>query len=59
MHGTTECPSTAGSKAATPVSPPATPALTSGKATIRLRPEDAAAIPEDELRDLARAALAN
>jgi len=33
------------------------PELTSGKATIRVRPEDAAAIGDDELRDLARAAL--
>jgi hypothetical protein len=33
------------------------PELTSGKATIRLRPQDAAAISDDELRDLARAAL--
>jgi hypothetical protein len=33
------------------------PALLSGRATIRLRPEDAAAISDDELRDLARAAL--
>jgi uncharacterized protein YdhG (YjbR/CyaY superfamily) len=34
------------------------PSLLSGKATLRLRPEDAAAIPDDEFRDLARAALA-
>ncbi len=33
------------------------PALLSGRATIRLRPEDAAEISDDELRDLARAAL--
>ncbi|MFI5754774.1 iron chaperone [Streptomyces sp. NPDC051569] len=33
------------------------PALISGKATIRLRPDDAASLPDDELRDLARAAL--
>jgi hypothetical protein len=33
------------------------PALKSGKATIRLRPEDAAGIPDDEFRDLVRAAL--
>jgi uncharacterized protein YdhG (YjbR/CyaY superfamily) len=33
------------------------PELKTGKATIRLRPEDAAAIPDDELRNLARAAL--
>jgi uncharacterized protein YdhG (YjbR/CyaY superfamily) len=33
------------------------PALISGRATIRLRPEDAASLPDDELRDLARAAL--
>lgn len=33
------------------------PALVSGRATIRLRPEDAAALPDDELRDLARAVL--
>jgi len=33
-------------------------ALTSGRSTIRLRPEDAAAVPDDEFRDLARAALA-
>lgn len=33
------------------------PELISGRATIRLRPEDAAALPDDELRDLARAAL--
>ncbi|WP_329158254.1 DUF1801 domain-containing protein [Streptomyces sp. NBC_01717] len=35
------------------------PALISGRATIRLRPDDAASIPDDELRDLARAALDN
>jgi uncharacterized protein YdhG (YjbR/CyaY superfamily) len=33
------------------------PALKSGKATIQLRPEDAAGIPDDEFRDLIRAAL--
>jgi uncharacterized protein YdhG (YjbR/CyaY superfamily) len=33
------------------------PELRSGKATIRLRTQDAAEIPDDELRDLARAAL--
>jgi hypothetical protein len=33
------------------------PEFKSGKATLRLRPEDAAAIPDDEFRDLARAAL--
>ncbi|MET8417006.1 DUF1801 domain-containing protein [Streptomyces sp. NPDC005098] len=33
------------------------PALTSGKATIRLRADDAAAIADGELSDLARAAL--
>ncbi|MFJ7947844.1 iron chaperone [Streptomyces sp. NPDC096354] len=33
------------------------PGLISGRATIRLRPDDAASIPDDELRDLARAAL--
>jgi uncharacterized protein YdhG (YjbR/CyaY superfamily) len=33
------------------------PELQTGKGTIRLRPEDAAGIPDDELRDLARAAL--
>ena len=33
------------------------PELKSGKGTIRLRPADAAGIPDDELRDLARAAL--
>jgi uncharacterized protein YdhG (YjbR/CyaY superfamily) len=33
------------------------PELKRGKGTIRLRPESAAAIPDDELRDLARAAL--
>jgi uncharacterized protein YdhG (YjbR/CyaY superfamily) len=33
------------------------PALLSGRATIRLRPEDAASISDDELRELARAAL--
>jgi uncharacterized protein YdhG (YjbR/CyaY superfamily) len=33
------------------------PDLLTGKATIRLRPEAAAAIPDDELRDLARVAL--
>jgi uncharacterized protein YdhG (YjbR/CyaY superfamily) len=33
------------------------PELITGKATIRLRPEVAASIPDDELRDLARAAL--
>jgi uncharacterized protein YdhG (YjbR/CyaY superfamily) len=34
------------------------PELKSGKSTIRLRPEDAAAIPDDEFRTLFRAALA-
>jgi uncharacterized protein YdhG (YjbR/CyaY superfamily) len=33
------------------------PALTVGRRTIRLRPEDAASIPDDELRDFARATL--
>jgi uncharacterized protein YdhG (YjbR/CyaY superfamily) len=33
------------------------PELKSGRGTIRLRPEDAAAIGDDELRDLVRAAL--
>jgi uncharacterized protein YdhG (YjbR/CyaY superfamily) len=33
------------------------PALKSGKATIRLTPEDAKGIADDELRDLVRAAL--
>jgi uncharacterized protein YdhG (YjbR/CyaY superfamily) len=33
------------------------PELRTGKGTIRLRPADAAAISDDELRDLARAAL--
>jgi hypothetical protein len=33
------------------------PALKTGAGTIRLRPEDAQAISDDELRDLARAAL--
>lgn len=33
------------------------PELKSGRSTIQLRPSDAAAIPDDELRDLARAAL--
>jgi uncharacterized protein YdhG (YjbR/CyaY superfamily) len=33
------------------------PELITGKATIRLRPEAAASIPDGELRDLARAAL--
>ena len=33
------------------------PELTSGKATIRLRPEDAAAIPDAELVDLVRGVL--
>jgi hypothetical protein len=33
------------------------PALLTGKATIRLRPEDADAIPDGEFSDLARAAL--
>ena len=33
------------------------PELKSGKGTIRLRPTDAAGIGDDELRDLARAAL--
>jgi Domain of unknown function (DU1801) len=33
------------------------PELKAGKATIQLRPEDAAGIPDDEFRDLARAAL--
>ncbi len=34
------------------------PDLKSGRATLRVRPQDAAAIPDDEFRDLARAALA-
>ena len=33
------------------------PALRTGKGTIQLRPEDAAGIPDDELRDLVRAGL--
>jgi uncharacterized protein YdhG (YjbR/CyaY superfamily) len=33
------------------------PNLKTSKGTIQLRPEDAATIPDDELRDLARAAL--
>jgi uncharacterized protein YdhG (YjbR/CyaY superfamily) len=33
------------------------PELKTGKGTIRLRPEEAAAMPDDELRDLVRAAL--
>ncbi|QMU70609.1 iron chaperone [Streptacidiphilus sp. P02-A3a] len=33
------------------------PALTSGRGTIRLRPQDAAAIPDQELLELVRAAL--
>jgi uncharacterized protein YdhG (YjbR/CyaY superfamily) len=33
------------------------PELKTGKATIQLRPEDAAGIPDDEFRDLVRAAL--
>jgi|SRR5437016_3906042 len=33
------------------------PALKKGKATIQLRPEDAALISDDELRELVRAAL--
>jgi uncharacterized protein YdhG (YjbR/CyaY superfamily) len=33
------------------------PELKTGKGTIRLRPDEAAAIPDDELRDLVRAAL--
>lgn len=33
------------------------PELRTGKGTIRLRPEDAEAISDDELRELARAAL--
>ena len=33
------------------------PALKTSKGTIRLRPEDAAGIPDDELLDLVRAAL--
>ncbi|MEY9968604.1 uncharacterized protein YdhG (YjbR/CyaY superfamily) [Streptacidiphilus sp. MAP12-16] len=33
------------------------PALRTSKGTIQLRPEDAAGIPDDELRDLVRAAL--
>jgi uncharacterized protein YdhG (YjbR/CyaY superfamily) len=35
------------------------PELKTSKGTIRLRPETAAAIDDDELRDLARAALAD
>ena len=33
------------------------PELKTGKGTIQLRPDDAAGIPDDELRDLVRAAL--
>jgi uncharacterized protein YdhG (YjbR/CyaY superfamily) len=33
------------------------PELKTGRGTIRLRPEDAAGIPDDEFRDLVRAAL--
>ena len=33
------------------------PELKTGKGTIQLRPEDAAGIPDDEFRDLVRAAL--
>jgi uncharacterized protein YdhG (YjbR/CyaY superfamily) len=33
------------------------PELVTGKGTIRLRPDDAAGIPDDELRDLVRACL--
>lgn len=33
------------------------PELKTGKGTIQLRPDDAAGIPDDEFRDLARAAL--
>jgi uncharacterized protein YdhG (YjbR/CyaY superfamily) len=33
------------------------PELKTSKGTIRLRPDDASGIPDDELRDLARAAL--
>ena len=33
------------------------PGLKSGRGTIRLRPEEAAGIPDDEFRDLIRAAL--
>jgi uncharacterized protein YdhG (YjbR/CyaY superfamily) len=33
------------------------PALKTSKGTLRLRPQDAAAIPDDELSDLVRAAL--
>jgi uncharacterized protein YdhG (YjbR/CyaY superfamily) len=33
------------------------PELKTSKGTVRLRPEDAAAIPDDELSDLVRAAL--
>ena len=33
------------------------PELRTGKGTIQLRPEDAASIPDDELRELVRAAL--
>jgi uncharacterized protein YdhG (YjbR/CyaY superfamily) len=32
--------------------------LVTGKGTVQLRPDDAAAIPDDEFRDLARAVLA-
>ncbi|MFD7539926.1 iron chaperone [Streptomyces sp. NPDC059819] len=36
---------------------PRHPTLVSGRGTIRLRPQDAAEIPDDELRGLIRAAL--
>jgi uncharacterized protein YdhG (YjbR/CyaY superfamily) len=35
------------------------PDLVSGKGTVQIRPEDAAEISDEELRDLARAALAD
>jgi hypothetical protein len=34
------------------------PDLIASRGTIRLRPQDAAAIPDDELREMVRAALA-
>ena len=40
--------------AATPVYTVRQPALATGKGTIRLRPEDAAGVPDDELGDLQR-----
>ena len=55
-HGGTACPSTAGPGAATGFTE-RHPELVTGKGTVRLRPEDAEAIPDEELTAFVRAVL--